>query len=440
MTTRGSETDSLLVKDHLSAMALQNSLSNGSNVDNKKFQFCRGRAAVTTSIFFLFALLIMVVGGLYMAVNTNRWNQHDFDEGQNAVLLYTLADRSPGGNYTIQYARNVTVTTTFAEMASILLPPWYQATRLVLEEDIIDGGNDDNYDPTNPDSTTNNRIMNPTTVQNARKVLLMTRDLLDVCSPVFPTNGLWGKVRYLYKEGYDVLGEYQDLDHAHVAYSPKLWKKRKFAVLHWKANFQHFAERHDNLLHFFFHGVDPEGCYHHDESHLFWGDLEDEDITGTSSSSGTRTSNLPCGGDLATDSLQQLVSVQLSKALVYWKQISSYESVLSVDHEENFHNLRKELRSVMDEYDLVGSIIFPSSNSGIKKKMKTLKSARDLLGQVNDDWTAYNLYVTQKDHKKEQKILAVQIDQEWNDFVSWALSNDLEGTIQGLLDAMTQHT
>jgi hypothetical protein len=432
MAPRGGETDPLLVKDQRSTMQLQEASSTGSDGD-QKLQCCRGRAAVTSSVVILVVLMTVVVGGLYVAISFQR-NLHDPDQASNAVLLYTLADRTPDGNYTVRYARNVTVNTTFAEMAYILLPPWYQATRLALEEDITDDGDDD-YDPT---TNSTSARMNPTTVQNARKVLLTARDLLDVCSPVFPTNGLWKRVRTFYKDGYDVLGQYQDLDHAHVAYSPDLWHQRRMAVLHWKANFEHFAQRHDNLLHFFFHGIDPDGCYHHDESHLFWGDLEDMggSKNGDTAASGTRTGSLPCGSDLATESLQQLATVQLTKALVYWKQISSYESVLSVEHEEDFHNLRKELRSVMDEYDLVGPIMFPPSMPGIRNYMKTLKATRGLLGQVNDDWTAYDLYVTRNEHKKEQKALAVQIDAEWNEFLQWAQKNDLEGTIQGMLDDM----
>lgn len=387
-----------------------------------------------SSVVVLMVLMMAVVVVLYLALS-HRSSTRALDDASNAVLLYTLADRTPDGDYAVRYARNVTVNTTFADMARILLPSWYQATRLALEEDVTDDdvGDDSSGSPSN-------HTMNPATIQNARKVLLKTRDLLDVCSPVFPTNGMWKRVRSYFRDGYQVLGEYQDLDHAHVAYSPELWKDRRQAVLDWKAGFERFARRNDNLLPFFFHGVDPNGCYSHDESHLFWGELEDSDYgykhTGRGDSTPARS--LPCGTDLATDSLQQLGTVQLTKALTYWKQVSAYESVLSVEHRENFHNLRKELRSFIDEYDLVGSVMFPADMSRVKRYMKTLKTARGLLGQINDDWTAYDIYVTRNEHKKEQTILAVQIDDEWHAFLVWAQKKDLEGTIQGVMDVMVK--
>ena len=59
----------------------------------------------------------------------------------------------------------------------------------------------------------------PGEVAQARKVLLQTRDLLDVFSPVFPRtnkhNDLWVELRLQYKQGYEIVGEFLDLNHAH---------------------------------------------------------------------------------------------------------------------------------------------------------------------------------------------------------------------------------
>jgi len=328
-----------------------------------------------------------------------------------------LVEVSPKGVYSVRYVTdtgksiNGTLGSSgpnriFAELASMMLPPWYTASRMAMN-DVL-----------------KQETMDPSNVKHARQVLLTTRDLLDVFSPVYPTRSIWGKVRNLYKDGYELVGEYQDLDHAHVAFSQDLWDKRRDEVLAWKRNFAFFDNRHD-IHSFLIDSVDTEGCYNHDESHLFWADL---------------SGALPCGNDVASSSLQTLATVQLNNAMDLLNEMMKFETVLDVSKQLVFHDFRKEIRSFLDEWDLFGFVLLPSAKDGtsVKDSLKTLKKAHKLLGKVNDNWTAYDLYVTRNEHKAQQEKLITEINTGWDDFKEWVSSSDLAGTIQFLLDEMDQ--
>jgi hypothetical protein len=224
----------------------------------------------------------------------------------------------------------------------------------------------------------------------------------------------------MYKDGYELVGYYQDLDHAHVAFSQKLWDHRRDDVLNWKDDFEFFDSHHD--VHTFLRNdVDTDGCYDHSESHLFWGELD---------------GYLPCGSDSATASLQKLAAVQLNNALDLLNTILKMDSVLDVEDQELYHDFRKELRSVLDEWDLFRTVLFPTaeqSHSPVLPSLKILKEARQRLGDINDNWTAYNLYLTNKERKTDRKALASQINAAWDDFKNWVTKTNLPGVIQTLL-------
>ncbi|KAG7368796.1 hypothetical protein IV203_031539 [Nitzschia inconspicua] len=430
----GREVDPLLVKDQRTAniMMVKGPNSSSSLNDRRRRFFCcrcpEGRSAITTTA--LVAVIIFSAALVYLFVVMEE--KGDFDVGPIIIDESVLPDDkdqvevSPKGVYSVRYVprnesplnssnsnvlNNQTTATTlghpfdknFADLALMMLPPWYTASRMAMNDVLLA----DKMDPSN--------------VKNARQVLLTTRDLLDVFSPVYPTRSLWGSVRSLYKDGYELVGYYQDLDHAHVAFSPKLWEQRKKDVLKWKYNFESFDSHHD-IHTFLSKNVDTEGCYDHSESHLFWGELD---------------GYLPCGSDMATASLQKLVAVQLNNAMDLLDPILNLDTVLRVEDQELFHDFRKEVRSVLDEWDLFGTVLFPTANrsgSPVHSSLKTLKSAHQRLGKINDNWTAYHLYLIRHEHKDERKRLAIQINTAWDDFKDWVTTTNLPGAIQSLLD------
>lgn len=375
------ESDPLLINQRQS-----NNLALQSN-NKKKCANCRPQTIIAM-------ILVALAAGIFLIPVI----QHSISSD---VMDESLAEISNDGEYIVHYPRNVTSNTTFGELASTMLPPWYQASLLAVTHDL------------DADS------MDPTSVQKARKVLLTTRDLLDVFSPVYGS-AIWKKLRKLYKHGYETVGYYQDLDHAHIAYNKDLWNERRDAILAWKKEFVSYVER-PSVRHFVLHGA--AGCNNnHKQSHLFW----DDELM---------MKALPCASDLAMASVSSLASIQLSNALDYLETVSHYKTVLEVAQEEDFHNLRKTLRSFEDEYTLFGTIVLPTVSV---QYLETLTASRELLGDINDHWTAYNTYVTRHEHAHKAKMLALKIGRAWKEFKAWAITNDLSGAIQGLLDEVQQ--
>jgi len=355
-----------------------------------------------------------------------------------------------------EYATKIdTATTTFSELAEIMLQPWYEASLMAVMDDKV---------------WTSSTGITPSNVSRVRKVMLMTRDLLDAFSPVFPNKSsvtttksgkkgkrrhtketdtsLWKKLRTMYKDGYKLIGELKDLNG--LAYSQELLETRVHAVLEWKVEFVAFQRNHRIRRFLYSHpssggGIDPTGCYHHAASHLFWTheQLEEEQP-------------LPCGNDIGTVSLRSLASVQLTHSLNYLQEIRSYTTVMPEKHELQFHNLRKELRTFRDEYNLFGKVLVASSLSSsseeedgdndkilqqqqqlIQEELTILDEAQFQLGFINDNWAAHDIYVIDNNsHPKEQKLLAIKIDKLWATFLVWQDDNDLQGCIENMLERM----
>lgn len=328
---------------------------------------------------------------------------NDMTEVTSSATVTITSD----GEYTVLYAQDITadVDISLAELATVMLPRWYQASVMAASLNL------------------NTSSMDPSTVEPARKCLLTTRDLLDVFGPIYP-HSQWKEVRRYFKEGYELAGAYQDLDHAKIAYDPALWEERRGALLTWKEDFEAYQQTHD-VVDFLQHSTISKrsrcekNFAKEKESHLFWSD--------------GGIARAPCGKDKARKTLKRLAQAQLQNALLYFNIMSPYEHVLSVDHQEIYHNFRKELRSFLDVYHLLGFILFPENSDETSTHIATLLNARKLLGEINDNWTAYDVYQAENTHLEQQQTLQLKIDAEWKDFQSWASTHDLRGAIQDLV-------
>jgi len=305
------------------------------------------------------------------------------------------------------FAPNVAdTTTTFQGLAQSMVPSWYNET--VSHMPIF------------------TLTVQPDDVYKTRKILLKTRDLLDVFSPVYPNTtiaatedntNMWRLIRHYLNQGYMIVGEFQDLHNAHVMYSQEQMEELRDEVLEWKREFDQFRETHHDAVEFL--ESPTTNSYQHKESRLFWQNAE----------------TLPSGRDSATDSLGAIGTIQLNQVLEYLWLVYPYASVLDEDAHQHYHNLRKELRSVVDEFELFGSIMFPSS-AQTDSAMTVLMRARKLLGDINDDWTAYSIYVENDEYYSEQARLAKEIDDAWAYFQVWVHETNFEGAIQYLLDSL----
>lgn len=230
------------------------------------------------------------------------------------------------------------------------------------------------------------------------------------------------------------------------------------------------------------------GGFTHDKaSRLFWKHYGDGD-TGEKQQQQQQQRffvALPQSDDDATTSLRTLGCKQLALALHYYRRMYQHETILETtaghaDHtdgssnnnsnktdddsnnaaHEDYHDLRKVLRSLVNEYNLFRKNILGATKSnvmfpdGLKTKaaIGVLNTARGLLGDLNDDWTAYMFYKAHdNDHNKHhqkrstrrihnhgsQKKLAEEIERRWKEFKRWSIEVDLQGTLQSLLAGMS---
>ena len=192
-------------------------------------------------------------------------------------------------------------------------------------------------------------------------------------------------------------------------------------MLDWRDAFESFIKTHDVSA---FLSAPSRGCFDRTDSrsHLFWGEI------GTT----------PCGSDLATPTLALLGLKQLERACDYLRQSLEFDNVVNEKAHLVYHNLRKELRSLFDEFELMGYIMFATDDPATTRNavLHTIKKARKLLGDINDDYTAYSIYVENRQYQDLQKELSAKIGTSWTNFKDWAHEEDLEGTLTYLAKDM----
>lgn len=385
---------------------------------------------------------------------------------------------------------------SFGDLASMMVPIYFQAAVDMCISTI---------DPLN-----NNTIdIMPDEVFVLRKTILKTRDLLDIFSPVYPKkvrllghekkdkqkNGgkekrkgknrshseevlhkmrmnhhsvvdVWKILRRFLDDGYMLIGDFQDLAHAKLKYTPERLRMYQGQVWNWKEEFVAFvAQNHEGIMVYLSHACPdktekreqrelssasnktssqsqrrkereyientPKCSYSRSKlSHLFWKD--------------TPISQLPDGNaDEASSVLGQLGSAQLNRTLVYLGHTLGAEDVVgdqavNKDVHKLYHNLRKEIRSFLDSVDLFGQLLFPGrSSEQHNEDVLLLRETKKLLGDLNDEVVAYSKYLQWNEYPEEQLQLKSFITVDWRDFRNWAQEVDLNGKLQSLADEMT---
>jgi len=330
-----------------------------------------------------------------------------------------------------------TTTITFQELAAAMVPTWYGQMIRQL-------------------NTVLTPSVQPSQVYTARKIILKTRDLLDVFSPAYPpsssnndtttfTFDLWNRIRHFVSHLYMSLGEFQDLHNAHVRYTLAEMEEKRATVLHWNEAFAGFRQEHPEISTYLV-AAPSHLRYRHKESHLFWRqgvvvDVDDDE------------EQLPSGSDPATPSLQKLGKKQLETASYYLRESLPLCQLCIIMNETAhaiYHNLRKELRSLTDEFDLFAWVMFPVSSPicggcccpwvDTVAAVRVLKRARKILGDINDDWTAFSFYVEKDEYPVEQERLKNRIEGGWSAFKLWVKQVDLEGVLQYLGEVMEVNT
>ena len=273
-----------------------------------------------------------------------------------------------------------------------------------------------------------NETIHPIETAEVRKVILKTRDMLDVFSPVYPDTDLrhsknvdiWGELRIRIAHGYQVIGEFLDFDHAHMMYSSKEEDKLRTKILVWRSSFLAFEKKHKVSRYLSHPSRDHDHFEHRKESRFFWKDWK---------------SKRPRGYSSAVKSLAGLGQQQVEVILGYYREVFPEVSVLEVDVQEVYHNVRKALRAMIDENEILGKFMFPE-DSGVEDTMNMMVLAKKYLGDMNDNWTARQHYIEKNEYPDEQVRLAELVDRAWDDFKKWSIEVRFEASLQALSDRL----
>jgi len=258
----------------------------------------------------------------------------------------------------------------------------------------------------------------PQDVYAVRKQILRARDMLDVFSPVFPNATLntdvWGVMRSSLDDGYTLIGNLQDLNHSDVPYTQMDLNAKRNPVLQWLASFNQQNSQY-NFGNFV---TDAQlGTYtHKNESSFYW----------------KKVPARPTGESVGTKTLQYLLSTQLQTALKFYDTVYPVSSVINESIHAIFHDLRKDLRTVMDEDKEFGAMLLPQTTA-YNNMFNILGDARDKAGNINDEITAYYYY---QSHHEDWKLPAMttQINNDWAAMKTWMTQVDLRGTLVQMLD------
>jgi hypothetical protein len=245
----------------------------------------------------------------------------------------------------------------------------------------------------------------PGEVYTLRKTLLKTRDLFDIFSTVYPTKtnvmtelfiddskDLWRILRVYLMDGYRLIGDFQDLSHAKIMYTPEQLTDYQVQVWTWKTNFMTFVQENlETIFDYLYTPCNQNNSRKHDHcryahahvSHLFWGN--------------TPTKHLPHGNvDKAKHVLARLGNIQLKRAEKYLHTSLTYEYILNSTKatifttssrtllERQLESSGNESMSVIDND--VDEIDENSDDNGVSKDEESDESEEDGDDpEVNDD-------------------------------------------------------
>jgi hypothetical protein len=311
---------------------------------------------------------------------------------------------------------------------------------------------------------------------------------------------LWYTLRKFLDRGYTLIGDFQDLDHAKIMHSSAQLAQYQLQVWQWCDEFMTYVTKNRRHITLYLSlpcktrkekkNKHQHHCryVHSHTSHLFWGSIHSE-------------RDLPDGNiDKATYVLGRLGYMQLGRAQAYLVDVLTREHVISTmttksgddaqneaDGSENevhetYHNLRKELRSFLDELDLFGDLLLPnssivpeslsdrlsavedegqpvlvspsssptaqtptssptivSSTSSLSVQVQTdqavdvLRNVRNILGDLNDSYVAYAKYREWDEYLEERLELQQVVETQWGQFRAWAKDVNLIGKLNFLM-------
>jgi hypothetical protein len=301
-----------------------------------------------------------------------------------------------------------------------------------------------------------NETMLPDDVHDVRKLSLKFRNLLDIFSPVYPSTAwprlpgvgksaaaidestnnskknekrkndadVWDQIRGQIDDGYTVMGDFQDLAHSKVNYTPPDLRQRLDAVLKWHAEWKlyNYTQNYTGYVRFApFDSTKPSK--HHGDSKYFW---HNEKAKRPSTTTGS-----------GIEVVRSLVRTQLANIGEASKVILSLPSILSDSAHDQFHGFRKACRAVNDDLFSVGGVpIFNLNDTGVGGALSMLEDLYDKYGDLNDEWNKYDYYKKKKD-KSAEDAAAAGVNSTWEALREFQQDQNLPTLLQQLSEGLT---
>ena len=247
----------------------------------------------------------------------------------------------------------------------------------------------------------------PSQVKPTRLSLLRARELVDLFIFAYDPacEDLISSIRHELDEGYELMGLFQDLDHAHVEYKHKDLMRYLGLCLAWKSSFVSHANTqgyHKYLLHPSLDSLFPRDHI----SPLFWGCCNAQarpslDLDGMG--------NFAClASAMAEDDVERTGSLLSIEA----------DAVVSKSNHLMLHSYRKSLRSLSSLLAIFPDLIRTS------RIVPYLDQAFHSLGKVTDGIFAYDFYRKRGEGKKAKAAREGTIE-TWRSVKAQLIVNDL---------------
>lgn len=267
---------------------------------------------------------------------------------------------------------------------------------------------------------------NVKTPMDVRKIVLRSRDMLDLFAFAMPNDKIKGKDGFLVlrddlDRGYAVLGAFKDLFDAQGVSADKAKyknddvKKRLKDVLEWRDKFL----ENKNKYQFYLQGILTQRLEYRPRDQLsqfYWGISE-------------QTPNL---NNTAAQVFRILLLDLLQNALLEWPEVRQIKDPTENIHNiEAFHDFRKRMRTVLKITNY-----FPELMSLNIEEQKFLSELSSQYGVISDQVSKIEIGIENNISKKKLNGIEKETKELWDQLQDWEDERQLEQKIKKMINQL----
>lgn len=273
-----------------------------------------------------------------------------------------------------------------------------------------------------------------------RKRIGELRDMVDLFAFAYSKAGPgdpWADLRKALDEGYETVGAFKDLFDSQgltlavpdpltgklgegvrpedIVYDdPEELERRRDAVTEWKDAFMADVATHRAAV----ASADAAKMHKHDGkvlSKFFWGGADME----------------PSLDESGLENLSALSRALLELAVEDYADTKKLDEVTKLADHEQFHDLRKRVRSVVKTVDSFPELLEP----GADRPLAVVRELVDRYGALNDEITA----LAMEPKKKKRDKMQAEIAEMWSDLRDWQKQVDASDALSSLRKKIRKH-